>query len=314
MKAGVVNLPTEDKHNFDKLIKHSKQRIDNEMNTNDPYFTRSKSQPDIATRQALFENLSSLNEGVDGGPTRNRQNMPLSVVSGHGDIVGYNNVHDMREVIIEAGSGDEQFAGLLEAVTSAVGEEQQQRQDEEEEEEEAHSANNSGPGRMHLGKGARKRRRGSNGPHATSGDNRMGFVEEEDNSKFEIREFPPPLIQPDARAAGVHSSAALFRRPSSSSSGKKRTRPPMSKLFSSLELSPENFLHLQAAAKMYMLDENHPERLDCVGNRGRADRDMVKLRLYNCVKSFLEDEGHGQNYFGRQTGGRRLMWPEQKHE
>jgi hypothetical protein len=33
-------------------------------------------------------------------------------------------------------------------------------------------------------------------------------------------------------------------------------------MFSSLEISPENFLHLQAAAKNYMLDDEHPERRD----------------------------------------------------
>jgi hypothetical protein len=100
----------------------------------------------------------------------------------------------------------------------------------------------------------------------------------------------------DARAAGVHSAAALFRR-SSEKTSRKYTRPPMSKLFMSLQLSPENFLQLQAQAKAYMLDTIYPERQNCVGNRGKGDTDMVKLRLFNCVRDFLDD-GVGKHFFG----------------
>ena len=100
----------------------------------------------------------------------------------------------------------------------------------------------------------------------------------------------------NARAAGVHSAAALFRR-SSEKTSRKYARPPMSKLFMSLQLSPENFLQLQAAAKSYMLDAAYPERQNCVGNRGKGDTDMVKLRLFNCVRDFLND-GVGEQFFG----------------
>jgi hypothetical protein len=100
----------------------------------------------------------------------------------------------------------------------------------------------------------------------------------------------------DARAAGVHSAAALFRR-SSERTSRKYTRPPMSKLFMSLQLSPEYFLQLQASAKAYMLDPTHPERQNCVGNRGKGDTDMVKLRLFNCVRDFLNDRV-GEQFFG----------------
>lgn len=99
-----------------------------------------------------------------------------------------------------------------------------------------------------------------------------------------------------ARAAGVHSAAALFRH-SSERTSRKYTRPPMSKLFMSLQLSPENFLQLQAQAKTYMLDTTHPERQNCVGNRGKGDTDMVKLRLFNCVRDFLNDKV-GEQFFG----------------
>jgi hypothetical protein len=71
----------------------------------------------------------------------------------------------------------------------------------------------------------------------------------------------------------------------------------MSKLFMSLQLSPENFLQLQAHAKAYMLDTTYPERQNCVGNRGKGDTDMVKLRLFNCVRDFLND-GIGEQFFG----------------
>lgn len=131
-----------------------------------------------------------------------------------------------------------------------------------------------------------------------------------DGENLDIRAVPPQSLS-EARAVGVHSAAALFRQPSSN---KKYTRPPMSKMFASLELSPENFLHLQAAAKAYMLDERHPERRDCVGQRGKGDTEMVKLRLWNCVRHFLEAEGHGERFFGEHAvnegmGPRVYVWP-----
>ena len=113
-----------------------------------------------------------------------------------------------------------------------------------------------------------------------------------------------------------NASSALFRQPSST--GKKHTRPPMQKLFNSLELAPENFLQLQAAAKAYMLDDEHPERRDTVGQRGKSDLDMVKLRLFNCVKDFLETERIGEQFFGAQVLGddgkeRTMIWPKDKN-
>ena len=122
-------------------------------------------------------------------------------------------------------------------------------------------------------------------------------------------------FSPNPNPPVVHSAAALFRTPSTSS--KKYTRPPMSKLFSSLQLLPEDFLHLQSAAKAYMLDDHHPERRDCVGQRGKTDSDMVKLKLWNCVQQFLDREGNGERFFGvnaRKTDSdgeaRPITWPE----
>ncbi|KAL9086620.1 MAG: hypothetical protein Q9165_007063 [Trypethelium subeluteriae] len=107
----------------------------------------------------------------------------------------------------------------------------------------------------------------------------------------------------EPRPPGIHTTAALFRPPNQPSS-KKSTRPPISKLFSSLELGPSTFLELQSAAKAYMLDPGYPDRQDCVGNRGKGDSDVVKLRLYNCVREFLEEEADGPDAEDTCLGGR----------
>lgn len=127
---------------------------------------------------------------------------------------------------------------------------------------------------------------------------------------------PAHLI--DARAAGVHSAAALFRPPSDLS--KKYTRPPMSKLFTSLQLDPEQFLKLQSSAKKYMLDPEHPDRQACVGNRGKSDTGQTRLDLQKCTRSFLE-LGPGQEHFGADAeppsevqGQRDFVWPRDKEK
>lgn len=172
---------------------------------------------------------------------------------------------------------------------------------------------------------SKKRKRGDDAldPALTASASVMGLSgghhqsqQHMDGDGLNIRELPPQQSLSEARAAGVHSAAALFRQPSSN---KKYTRPPMSKLFSSLELSPENFLHLQAAAKAYMLDDNHPERRDCVGQRGKGDTEMVKLKLWNCVRHFLEVEGYGERFFGENVvnegmGQRQYVWPRDQHK
>ncbi|KAF2837824.1 hypothetical protein M501DRAFT_141315 [Patellaria atrata CBS 101060] len=99
----------------------------------------------------------------------------------------------------------------------------------------------------------------------------------------------------EMRFPGMASAAALFREPTAAGA-KKYTRPPMSKLYASLQLSPENFIHLQGEAKAYMLDPENPERQECVGSRGKGDTDMVKLKLFNCVRDFLTT-GVGDKYF-----------------
>lgn len=126
-----------------------------------------------------------------------------------------------------------------------------------------------------------------------------------------------PLSPSSARTAGVHSAAALFRKPTPAS--KKYTRPPMSKLFTSLELTPEQFLHLQAAAKSYMLDPAHPDRYNCVGSKAKVDTDMVKLKLFNCVEVFLEEKGWGDRCWGENSERDpsktwRLRWPESRNK
>lgn len=44
---------------------------------------------------------------------------------------------------------------------------------------------------------------------------------------------------------------------------------------------------------------------------------MVKLKLFGCVKSFLEDEGWGDRCFGENSSGiveRKLKWPQMKNK
>lgn len=92
----------------------------------------------------------------------------------------------------------------------------------------------------------------------------------------------------------------------------------MSKLFMSLELSSEQFCHLQAAAKVYMLDERYPERSNCVGTRDKRDTDLIRLKLFECVKAFLEDEGWAERYFSTANSEngqtRKLKWPQMSNK
>ena len=187
---------------------------------------------------------------------------------------------------------------LVEAATTAAGEAKARDM-------ESHSARISG-GEMPLARGKRKRR--SSSPPAEEGSDTVSHNQGAKRARVAIPTDPqlsrnssenPPstdTIGKDVRPASIHSAAALFRH-SSKESPRKYTRPPMSKLFISLQLTPENFLHLQARAKAYMLDRSHPERQSCVGNRGKGDNDMVKLRLFNCVRDFL-NEGAGNQFFG----------------
>lgn len=259
-----------------------------------------------------------------------------------------------------------ELAGLLQAVTSAVGQEQEQEQDhnviqghviagddvfaqnvgvahrEGQTVKDTTFANGRGIARTHQGKRKRgnpaeqvsaenfedfhgasqqvsnaypqskRRRRAAHGsdsvsvgmstmiPTNVASDITSGGIMNGQDTNFPIHDSNPPALS-DARAAGVHSAAALFRQTTNSS--RKYTRPPMSQLFYSLQLNAESFLHLQAAAKTYMLDPTHPERQNCVGNRGKGDNDMVKLRLFNCVRDFLTD-GIGERFFGERASGR----------
>lgn len=138
-------------------------------------------------------------------------------------------------------------------------------------------------------------------------DHRMAADELLPNRHNAMSDAPRPSV-------AATSAAAIFRQ--SSATSKKYTRPPIGKLYSSLQLSPENFVHLQTAAKAYMLDKNHPERLDTIGQRGRGDTDLVRLKLWNFVKEFLDDLGNGQKFFGDHVpdvegqGPRTMIWPQ----
>ncbi|MCJ1334016.1 hypothetical protein MMC10_010723 [Thelotrema lepadinum] len=144
------------------------------------------------------------------------------------------------------------------------------------------------------------------------------YLERDDRSLGRNVVSNSPLYEVNAlRHPPAASTSALFRK---SPSSKKHTRPPMAKLFSSLELSPENFLQLQSAAKTYMLDDTHPDRRETVGIRGKGDSELVKLRLLNCVKDFLEGRGNGLKFFGPDVTGeedgrqRTMIWPRDKNK
>ncbi|KAF7879531.1 hypothetical protein EAF04_000726 [Stromatinia cepivora] len=142
-------------------------------------------------------------------------------------------------------------------------------------------------------------------------------VEEDDEEGEDEGEDSQPKSStiPDLnpRAHGVHSAAAIFRK--TSASGRKYTRPAMSKVFTKLELAPEDFITLQAAAKDYMLDSKHPDRSACIGTKEKRDNDLTKLKLYACVRNFLADEGEGwgERLFGRNSPSgatRKWIWPD----
>ncbi|KAI8938080.1 hypothetical protein NX059_005751 [Plenodomus lindquistii] len=200
--------------------------------------------------------------------------------------------------------GSQNLANLLEAVSSAATGQATQAEE---------MPGHAGPS-IPSHDGGKRKRASNSAPHETaiieeiSGSKRrrihvptdpqLQAVDYSGHIDIDNTSAPPSneTLLNDARAAGVHSAAALFRR-SSERSSRKYTRPPMSKLFMSLQLSPEDFLQLQAQAKAYMLDTTHPERQSCVGNRGKGDTDMVKLRLFNCVRDFLNDKA-GEQFFG----------------
>lgn len=134
----------------------------------------------------------------------------------------------------------------------------------------------------------------------------------------DIGDAPDPAAEPITPQ--FHSSASiLFREPSAKS--RKHSRPPLGKVFASLELAPENFLRLQTAAKGYMLDESHPERKEVVGQKNNnGDSDLAKLNLWNCVEDFLSIHGYGEKFFGPGAGEgipgappRTLFWPQDSH-
>lgn len=96
-------------------------------------------------------------------------------------------------------------------------------------------------------------------------------------------------------------------------------RLSLSMMQASLRLSTEDFLHLQAAAKSFMLDPNHQERQGCVGQRGSSDPDMTKIRMLKCAQSFLDDYGNGGRFFRKDSSQnavtkRQLKWPEAKEK
>ncbi|KAF2095642.1 hypothetical protein NA57DRAFT_59628 [Rhizodiscina lignyota] len=229
--------------------------------------------------------------------------------AGH-DVVDSN----LRSVAVEQPDSNTHLAGLLEAVNTATGVQDATSHDDDDDDQHQDiqlQPHPQTPPTAQLGK--RKR---TPPPPQPSPNN--------DSNNPQDNPIPQsPTLITTARAAGVFGTTALFRN---HDTHKKSKRPSTAKLYSSLRLTPENFVHLQAAAKSYMLDPTHPERQECVGRRelrGKGEKDepdMVKLKLFDCVKGFLE-VGAGEVYFpgpiveesGGVTNGEvneeRWVWP-----
>lgn len=91
----------------------------------------------------------------------------------------------------------------------------------------------------------------------------------------------------------------------------------MSQLYDKLQVSPEQFLHLQAAAKDYMLDPEHLERREVIGKRHGVELSSVKLKLYKITSSFLYEKGWGERCWGPKAPRlveREVHWPEAEPE
>ena len=110
-------------------------------------------------------------------------------------------------------------------------------------------------------------------------------------------------------------TAVLFREVGENARG---SRPPMARMFQTLELVPENFLKMQNDAKSYMLDTNYLDRRDVIGEkRQHGGQDLARIRLFNHTEAYLK-AGAGERYFGHHavTPGyvRTMFWPEDSAE
>ena len=209
-------------------------------------------------------------------------------------------------------SHDAPFAGLVEAATAAAGEDHIRSEPlpdfpHHNDEFNGHEA---AVNDEFLGPRSHKRRRIDDNP--SQGQYVPLSQVHDEQVPFSLYDDPP---EPPTDVATV-----LFKEPSASS--KRYTRPPMSTLYSSLQLTPEDFLHLQSAAKDYMLNPDHSERRDCVGQKGAVhNHDMVKLRMWNCTKDFLTAKGNGERYWGPLSeqpstaeSDKTLLWPRDSHD
>ncbi len=89
----------------------------------------------------------------------------------------------------------------------------------------------------------------------------------------------------------------------------------MSRLFTTLALPPDLFIELQNAAKIYMLDDKFPHRRDCVGSKGNGETELVRLKLFAEVESFLVNGDWGEKCFGVNSVGyatRKYKWPQDR--
>ncbi|KAG9236687.1 hypothetical protein BJ875DRAFT_482075 [Amylocarpus encephaloides] len=116
------------------------------------------------------------------------------------------------------------------------------------------------------------------------------------------------------RFDSLRERVALQRKPRAIT---KNGRASVSELFLSLQVSIEQFVNLEGAAKDFMLDENHLERRECVGKTKKANNIAIQQQLIACVECFLLNEGWGEQCWGVFSEGRNqsnILWPADKNE
>lgn len=79
-----------------------------------------------------------------------------------------------------------------------------------------------------------------------------------------------------------------------------------------------NFREFEYAAKTYMLDLNHPQRLiDGSGNLVYRQDSTARVAKVNEYALHILENGAGEQYYGVKSAGyatRSLKWPENKPE
>ncbi|KAJ9633283.1 uncharacterized protein PV06_00976 [Exophiala oligosperma] len=124
-----------------------------------------------------------------------------------------------------------------------------------------------------------------------------------------LGDAPDPAAEPNSLNRR-YSGSVLFREPPSKSRSHKSSS---ANVFESLDLAPEDFRRLQVAAKIFLFDEDHPERMEVIRHKSSSGTAAdIRLRLWKCAESFLSEHGNGDKFFGPGDAERprTLIWPE----